>query len=279
MTSRLLVAVCACCLCSQLSSCQRQVKDPPKAARISSCQSSPSTDQPTSRLLAFNAPQNTFAVKKWQRDMPPEVVHVVTLNGATRVKLVISPDDADFRDLQTAYPTFSENVEERIVQDFEGHSFGTDRWGYLHNGERWRLVKFNTGDRAGYEPLPTAQADLLDQVVNSACLLTPDQIRTRYSNPMRIEVGGSGNRPIPDLIRRVSPIYPAEAAAKKVQGVVRLHVILDREGKVFQIGVVNGDPLLVSAAIEAVKQWSYKPQPDERYAGFYIDVEVKPQQN
>ena len=100
-----------------------------------------------------------------------------------------------------------------------------------------------------------------------------------FPNPMRMEVGGPGGPPIPELIKTVSPIYPAEASEKKVQGIVRLHVILDRDGKVSQIQVVNGDPLLVSAAIEAVKQWAYKPQPDERYVGFYIDVEVKPHQN
>jgi hypothetical protein len=115
-----------------------------------------------------------LTVRKGQRDMPPEI-YVVTLDGHADAKLVGSLDSGDFQDLESAYPIFSKNLEERTVQDTKGRNFGTDRWGYLQNGERWRYVKFTTGDRVGYGPLPPRQADLLDQVVNSACLLPAPQ--------------------------------------------------------------------------------------------------------
>jgi len=177
MISRLFTTACAFCVCSLLSSCSRQAKDRPQAVTIAVCQGSlAGVGRFTSRFgLSFDAPENAFTVKKVQRDMPPEVIYVFAPTVGTNARLVISPDDGDFRDLQVAYPTFSEDVGERTVQDSKGRSFGTDRWGYLENGERWRYVKFNTGDRAGYEPLPAKQADLLDQIVGSACQLPVPQ--------------------------------------------------------------------------------------------------------
>jgi hypothetical protein len=138
-----------------------------------------------------------FTIKKVQRDMPFGL-YVVTLNGHAKAKLMISAGDGDFRNLEAVYPTFSNNVEERIVQDSKGHSFGTDRWGYLQNGERWRYVKFNTGDSVGYEPLPARQADILDQVINSACFVpaeqtTKDTALDRLATVGQFAFGPTGN--------------------------------------------------------------------------------------
>jgi hypothetical protein len=198
MISRLFAVACAFSLVCLLFSCSRQVTDPPRTVTVSVCQGSvPAAHRFTAEFgLGFDAPENVFAVKKVQRDMPPEL-YVVTLNGHAKAKLMISADD-DFRDLEVAYPTFSKNVEERIVQDSKGHNFGMDRWGYLQNGERWRYVKFNTGDSVGYEPLPARQADLLDQVVNSACLVpaqqtTKDTALDRLAKVGRFAFGPTGN--------------------------------------------------------------------------------------
>lgn len=180
MISRRFATACVVCFCSLVSSCSLQFRDrPPRAVTISACQDPiPGTRRFTSNFgLTFDAPENAFTVKNVQRDMPPEVVYVVTLAGGAKAKLVISLDHDDFRDLEVAYPTFSKSVEERTVQDSNGRSLGTDRWGYLQDAERWRYVKFYTGARAGYEPLPKKQADLLDQVINSACQLTAEQTR------------------------------------------------------------------------------------------------------
>jgi TonB family protein len=61
------------------------------------------------------------------------------------------------------------------------------------------------------------------------------------------------------LIHRVEPEYPAEARAKHVQGEVVLDVQVLGEGKVGNIEIVRGDPLLTDAAIQAVRQWRYRP--------------------
>jgi TonB family protein len=59
------------------------------------------------------------------------------------------------------------------------------------------------------------------------------------------------------LITKVQPVYPGDA--KQIQGTVVLKVIIDKQGNVSNIQAISGHPLLIPAAIEAVKQWKYKP--------------------
>lgn len=61
------------------------------------------------------------------------------------------------------------------------------------------------------------------------------------------------------LITKVAPEYPAAARDQRIQGAVVLAVIIDREGSVSNIQLISGHPLLAPAAIDAVKQWKYKP--------------------
>ena len=75
--------------------------------------------------------------------------------------------------------------------------------------------------------------------------------------PGRIRVGEAVQAA--KLIRHVDPIYPALASQAGIQGVVRMSLILSRDGTVSNITLISGHPLLVPAAIEAVKQWVYQP--------------------
>lgn len=61
------------------------------------------------------------------------------------------------------------------------------------------------------------------------------------------------------LIHRVEPEYPPEARAQHIQGAVRLDIQIGGEGAVHSIEVVEGDPLLAAAAVQAVRQWRYRP--------------------
>jgi TonB family protein len=61
------------------------------------------------------------------------------------------------------------------------------------------------------------------------------------------------------LIHRVEPEYPPEARAQHIQGEVKLDVQVGGEGAVQNIQVVEGDPLLAGAAVQAVRQWRYRP--------------------
>lgn len=62
-----------------------------------------------------------------------------------------------------------------------------------------------------------------------------------------------------NLIRRVQPEYPALAKQARIQGTVVLRAVIDREGTIQDLQVIIGHPLLVQAAINAVRQWRYRP--------------------
>ena len=83
---------------------------------------------------------------------------------------------------------------------------------------------------------------------------TPGKGSTTGSNATGAE-GVSGTR----LIHRVEPQYPEEARSKHIQGLVTLDVQIGPEGAVHNIAVVEGNPLLAEAAIQAVRQWRYQP--------------------
>jgi TonB family protein len=63
----------------------------------------------------------------------------------------------------------------------------------------------------------------------------------------------------PKLVKKVQPEYPAEAREKGIEGTVKLQVIVRKDGTVTVQNVVEGDPALSPAAIEAVRQWHYEP--------------------
>jgi TonB family protein len=64
----------------------------------------------------------------------------------------------------------------------------------------------------------------------------------------------------PKKIKHVDPVYPAAALEKKIQGMVRLEATTDTKGQVINIQAISSpDPLLIEAAIAAVKQWVYEP--------------------
>jgi TonB family protein len=60
-------------------------------------------------------------------------------------------------------------------------------------------------------------------------------------------------------LRKVEPVYPTEAKRKQIQGDVILMVVVDKQGTVTGTKVISGDPVLAEAAVDAVKQWKYKP--------------------
>ena len=61
------------------------------------------------------------------------------------------------------------------------------------------------------------------------------------------------------LIVKVNPEYPSVARAARVQGEVVMHATIGTDGTVQSLRVVRGSPLLVNAAMEAVKKWRYQP--------------------
>ena len=78
-----------------------------------------------------------------------------------------------------------------------------------------------------------------------------------------------------ELVDAPKPVYPAAARQAQLRGVVRLVATIAKDGSVRDLKVVNGHPLLVPAALEAVRKWKYRPTLiDGKPAEVFTDVEV-----
>jgi TonB family protein len=90
-------------------------------------------------------------------------------------------------------------------------------------------------------------AALLTIATGAACGQAPQ--------PMRVSAGVmAGN-----LLTRVVPVYPPEAKADGISGTVVLHAIIGTDGTIQNLTVISGTPVLATAAVDAVQQWTYKP--------------------
>jgi len=63
----------------------------------------------------------------------------------------------------------------------------------------------------------------------------------------------------PKAIKKVNPRYPADAKATGVSGAVNVRVLISEEGKVIEAEAVSGHQLLGEAAVEAAKQFVFRP--------------------
>jgi len=73
----------------------------------------------------------------------------------------------------------------------------------------------------------------------------------------RVRVGGDVQSA--RLIHQIRPVYPPLAKQARIQGTVRLQAVIARDGRIQNLQLTSGHPLLVPAAMEAVRQWRYRP--------------------
>jgi TonB family protein len=88
------------------------------------------------------------------------------------------------------------------------------------------------------------------------------------------------------LVSQVRPVYPPEAKAKGIQGLVRLDVTVSTKGEVTNVEVLSGPELLREASVEAVRQWRYQPSEYEVIGTVHVnfvladkDKPAKPKSN
>ncbi|MFZ0759600.1 MAG: TonB family protein, partial [Candidatus Sulfotelmatobacter sp.] len=79
----------------------------------------------------------------------------------------------------------------------------------------------------------------------------------KIATPQRIRVSQGVSQGL--LIRRVQPVYPPLARQARIQGTVVLRAVIAKDGSIEDLTLVSGHPMLAPAAIDAVKQWRYKP--------------------
>jgi periplasmic protein TonB len=77
----------------------------------------------------------------------------------------------------------------------------------------------------------------------------------KVNRPIRI--GGAVQSA--NLIRQVQPTYPQIAKTAHVSGTVILHAIISKDGAIEELTYISGPPLLMKNAMDAVRQWRYRP--------------------
>jgi protein TonB len=85
----------------------------------------------------------------------------------------------------------------------------------------------------------------------------PAKVVAAAGGPKQIEVGGDVEAAM--LLHQVRPAYPAMARAARITGTVRMKAVIGTDGTIKNLIAVSGHPMLVDAAMNAVRQWVYKP--------------------
>ena len=93
-------------------------------------------------------------------------------------------------------------------------------------------------------------------VLGSMISGTPTAV-PKVATPQRIRVSQGVSQGL--LIHQVKPSYPPLARQARIQGVVVLQALISKDGTIQSLQLISGHPMLAPSAIEAVKQWRYKP--------------------
>src|SRR5271166_5672325 len=97
-----------------------------------------------------------------------------------------------------------------------------------------------------------AMGGVLGGIISNAPAVVP-----KAATPQRVRVSQGVSQGL--LIRQVKPVYPQLARAARIQGTVVLQALISKDGSIENLHLVSGHPMLAPAAIDAVKQWKYKP--------------------
>lgn len=88
-------------------------------------------------------------------------------------------------------------------------------------------------------------------------LVTSTPVNVPQQPPQMVKVSQGVSQGL--LLKRVQPVYPAQAMQIRIQGAVQLQAVISKEGNITNVKVLSGDSILARAAVEAVRQWKYKP--------------------
>src|SRR5580692_4893114 len=93
-------------------------------------------------------------------------------------------------------------------------------------------------------------------VIGSVLSSTPT-VAPKIAAPTRVRVSSGVVSGL--LVKKVNPNYPPLARQARIQGVVLLQAQISKDGRIENLQLISGHPMLAPAAIEAVKQWVYRP--------------------
>jgi TonB family protein len=208
----------------------------------------------------------------------PPLARQARIQGAVVLKVQISKS-GDVQNLQlvSGHPMLAPSAIEAVKQ-----------WKYkpfLLNGEAVEVetnvsVNFTLSDKPAAENEGVAgdvpggipggvPGGVSFGVVGTVKPATPGDA-THPPQPQRVRVSSGVAQGL--LVTKVPPQYPPDARDQQIQGLVVMKVNIDKEGNVYKVELISGHPLLAPAAIEAVKQWKYKPY---QLDGTAVEVETQ----
>jgi len=130
-------------------------------------------------------------------------------------------------------------------------------------------VMSTAGVVGGLPGVPGQMGGVIGGIVNAANMQMP-----KIATPQRIRVSSGVSQGL--LIRKVQPAYPPLARQARIQGTVILQAQISKDGNIENLQLISGHPMLAPAAIEAVKQWKYRPY---LLNGEPVEVETQVQVN
>jgi len=110
-------------------------------------------------------------------------------------------------------------------------------------------------------------------VIGSVLSSTPVAV-PKIATPQRVRVSSGVVSGL--LVRKVNPVYPPLARQARIQGVVILQAQISKDGNIENLQLISGHPMLAPAAIDAVRQWKYRPY---LLNGEPVEVETQVQVN
>ena len=114
-------------------------------------------------------------------------------------------------------------------------------------------------DLGGTTPAGNNSGSIPGLLMGSTPPLAPPAPAVEKPKPLRGPLRVGGNVAEANLIHRVQPAYPALAKSARVQGSVEFTAVISKDGRVENLQLVRGHPLLVAAARDAILQWQYRP--------------------
>ena len=224
--------------------------------------------QPRRIMLVPVTPTQTSAVvtKRVQPEYPKQA-RDADIQGRVVLKVTISPEgDVSKLELMSGHPMLVPAAMDAVKQ-----------WKYqkyILNGqsaerETEAVVDFSLDTSedpsggAALLPAPVVAADAPDVKPGGQAggviwgVISSTPATPRVATPQRVRVSAGVSNGL--VVKRVRPEYPDEAKRGRIQGTVLMHATISRAGDVASIELISGHPMLAPAAIDAVKQWKYKP--------------------
>jgi TonB family protein len=193
--------------------------------------------------------------------LPPTVQSTIRFTAPPKTAAAIPtpaahPADLSLRKIMT--DGLPADLEEKVRASIPvriGDPFGADEF------NRTKAAVQEVDEHLVVSMVNTSANDVM--LVVSLPPLPSGFIRTQSSGadvvgaPQRIRVGG--NVQSANLVKKVTPMYPPDAKAARIQGTVRFTATIGKDGSIINLELVSGDPMLATSAQDAVKQWMYKP--------------------